>query len=285
MKLDELYKQKFGVSFEIFPPKTPEGSVRLWQEMNLLSAHKPDFVSVTYGAGGGTRSKTLSIALKLRDDYGITPIAHFTCVGSNRDDIRTYIEIAKQKGIENILALRGDPPKGEASFTQPPNGFAHASDLIAFIREIDDFTIAAAGYPEVHTEALSMEADMLNLKKKQDAGAQFIITQLFYNNDAFYSFCERANKAGVTVPIIPGIMPITAKKQINRIVELSGTSIPDSLAAGLNACTSVEDEAKFGLEFSIKQCIELKENGVMGLHIYTMNKSHPVTTIMTELGL
>ncbi len=285
MKLNELYGKKFVVSFEIFPPKTPAGDTNLWRELKLLSAHKPDFVSVTYGAGGSTRTKTLEIALKVRNEFSITPIVHFTCVNAGKEDIRSYISEVKNHGIENIMALRGDPPLGETKFTPHPDGFRHADELIEFLHEIGDFTIAAAGYPEVHTEALSMEDDIINLKKKQDAGAGFIITQLFYDNNAFYSFMDRAVKAGITIPVIPGIMPITTKSQIDHLVELSGTKIPSDLMDRLNRCSSKEEEAEAGLEFSIRQCTELKDWGIKGLHIYTMNKSNPVTSIMKALGL
>lgn len=285
MKINEMYGKKFVVSFEIFPPKTPAGDISLWKEMELLSAYKPDFVSVTYGAGGSTRARTLSIAVRLRDEYGITPIAHFTCAGSSRDDIRAYIKTAKEMGIDNILALRGDPPAGESVFTPNPEGFSHANELIEFIRDMGGFTIAAAGYPEVHTEASDRETDLLNLKKKQDAGAHFIITQLFYDNNVFYDFMDRVRKININIPIIPGIMPITAKGQIDKLVNLSGTHIPLALLDKLNKCSSPEDEAKIGLEFSAAQCMELKSFGVEGLHIYTMNRSRPVINIMKELNL
>lgn len=284
MKIDKLYNEKFVVSFEIFPPKTAGGEENLKNELALLSVNKPDFVSVTYGAGGGTKRRTLEIALNIRDEYNITPIVHFTCVGSGKDDIRTYIEEVKSKGIDNILALRGDPPAGESSFTPHPDGFKHASELIDFIRGIDGFTIAAAGYPEVHTEAVSMDADLLNLKKKVDAGASFILTQLFYDNAAFFTYMDRVRAMGIDIPVIPGIMPITGKSQIKRLVELSGTSIPPELMKSLDGCSAPEDERAAGLEFSIKQCMELKAWGVKGIHIYTMNKSYAVTEIMRELG-
>ena len=285
MKIDKLYNEKFVISFEIFPPKTPKGEENLQNELKLLSAHKPDFVSVTYGAGGSTRDKTLELALQIQNDFGITPIVHFTCVGSSKDDIRSYIEKVKMNGIDNILALRGDPPEGEKSFKPVTGGFSHANELIEFIRGIDDFTIAAAGYPEVHTEALTMEDDLLNLKKKVDAGARFIITQLFYDNNAFYEFMNNVSRLGINIPIVPGIMPITSRGQIDRLVQLSGTKIPPALMNTLEQCVTAEEEKKVGLEFSVKQCSELKSWGVKGLHIYTMNKSHPVTHIMQELGL
>lgn len=284
MKLDKLYNEKFVISFEIFPPKTPLGAENLCHELQLLSVQKPDFVSVTYGAGGSTRNQTLEIALQIRNDYNITPLVHFTCVGASKNNIRAYLEEVKSNGIDNILALRGDPPAGETSFTARADGFAHADELIAFIRGIDHFTIAAAGYPEVHTEALSKKDDLLNLKKKTDAGADFIITQLFYDNNAFYDYINNITKLGINVPIVPGIMPITSRGQISRLIQLSGTKIPPALMAALEKCDTPEAETETGLEFSIKQCDELKSWGVKGLHIYTMNKSNTVLRIMNELG-
>ena len=285
MKISELYNKKFVVSFEIFPPKTAVGEEKLEYELGLLSANSPDFVSITYGAGGSTRNKTLKLALSIRDKYGITPIIHFTCVGAGKDDIRSYIEEVKQSGINNILALRGDPPVGETSFRAHPEGFKHADELIRFIRSIGDFTIAAAGYPEIHIEALSMEEDLINLKKKVDAGADFIITQLFYDNNAFYEYMNNVARLGIDIPVVPGIMPITSRGQIKKLVELSGTNIPSRLMKSLEACVSAESEATVGLDFSVKQCVELKSWGVKGIHIYTMNKSYAVAEIMRGLGV
>jgi len=285
MKINELYNKKFVVSFEIFPPKTAVGEEKLEYELGLLSVNSPDFVSITYGAGGSTRNKTLKLALSIRDKYNITPIIHFTCVGAGKDDIRLYIKEVKQSGINNILALRGDPPAGETSFKAHPDGFKHADELIKFIRSIDGFTIAAAGYPEMHTEAVSMEEDLLNLKKKADAGADFIITQLFYDNNVFYEYMDNVTRLGINIPVVPGIMPIASKGQIKKLVELSGTNIPPQLMKPLERCVSPEDEAAVGLDFSVKQCAELKSWGVKGIHIYTMNKSYAVAEIMRGLGV
>ncbi|PKL36194.1 MAG: methylenetetrahydrofolate reductase [NAD(P)H] [Spirochaetae bacterium HGW-Spirochaetae-1] len=285
MRLNTLYNNKFAVSFEIFPPKTAEGEKNLWKELDILSSHKPDFVSVTYGAGGTTRVKTLEIALKVRDKYGIPPLVHFTCVGAGKNEIEAYLQEVKSHGIENILALRGDPPVGESRFTPHPDGFSHASELIDFIKSINGFTIAAAGYPEGHLEAPDLDTDIDNLKKKVDAGAQFIITQLFYNNDAFYDFMDSVEKKGIGVPIIPGIMPVTSLAQIQKITGLCGASVPDRLLGILKSCGSKDSICEAGLDYSIEQCHELKTWGVPGFHIYTINKSMAVTRIMDALGL
>jgi methylenetetrahydrofolate reductase (NADPH) len=285
MKINELYKDKFVISFEIFPPKTPLGETNLWNELKILSAYHPDFVSVTYGAGGSTRDKTLEIARKIRDVYNIIPLVHFTCVGAGRKEIRAYLEEVKARGIENILALRGDPPMGETSFRPHPDGFNYANELVQFIREINGFTIAVAGYPEGHIEAPDKETDLLNLKKKIDAGADFVITQRYYDNNDYYDFVNRARQAGINVPIIPGIMPITNLAQIARTTSQCGASIPDELMKVLQSCGSDNNTCEAGLDYSVRQCLELKSWGVPGLHIYPMNKSMAVTSIMKELGL
>jgi len=285
MRLDKLYKQKFVISFEIFPPKTPAGEKILWEELASLAHYRPDFVSVTYGAGGSTRDRTLEIALDVYIRFGIEPLVHFTCVGSDRKEIKGYLEEVKDKGIQNILALRGDPPAGETSFTPHPDGFAHADELISYINDIDGFTIAAAAYPEGHLEAPDIETDLLNLKKKVDAGADFLITQLFYDNEYFYRFMDRVEQMGIRIPIIPGIMPVTNHKQIRKITGLCGATIPSSLENILSSCGTETSLCEAGLDFSIQQCIELKKWGVPGLHIYTINRSMAVTRIMDALGL
>jgi methylenetetrahydrofolate reductase (NADPH) len=285
MKINELYSHKFVISFEIFPPKTPAGEEKLMQEMEKLSAYKPDFVSVTYGAGGSTREKTLDIALKIRNDYAMTPLVHFTCVGTGKKEIQQYLNRVKQEGIENILALRGDPPAGETSFRPHPEGFSYANELITYIREINGFTIAAAGYPEGHTEAPSFSQDMDNLKRKVDAGANLIITQLFYNNEDYYNFMNEIDKRNITVPVVPGIMPVTSMKGVEKITSLCGAAIPEKLKNTLQCCSDEEGQYQAGLEYSIRQCEELKSWGVPGFHIYTVNKSATVIQIMDALKL
>ncbi len=285
MRIDSLYETKFVISFEIFPPRTPEGEKNLWNEIKLLAEYKPDFVSVTYGAGGSTRDKTVDIALRIRDTYKIQPLLHFTCVGTGKDEIYDYINKVRIAGISSILALRGDPPKGETSFTTHPNGFSHADELIRYIRSIDDFTIAAAAYPEGHIEASSLTSDIENLKRKVDSGAKILITQLFYDNNRFYDFMDAAVKAGVHVPIIPGIMPVTSAQQVRKSVSLSNSAVPAALSKILVSCGEDKSFCTDGLEFSINQCRELMNWGVPGLHLYTLNKSGPVIKIMQALNL
>jgi len=285
MALDKLYKEKFVISFEIFPPKTAAGEENLWNELEILSRYHPDYVSVTYGAGGSTREKTLEIALKIRDNFNIQPLVHFTCVGSGRAEIEAYLKEVKSKGIRDILALRGGPPFGEHEFRAPADGFAHANELIEFIRSINGFTIAAAAYPEGHIEAPDLDTDMDNLKRKVDAGVNFIITQLFYNNNDYYDFMDRVEKKGIKIPVVPGIMPVTSLGQIEKITSLCGAAIPDKLTSVLESCDSNSSICDAGLEYSIEQCRELKSWGVPGFHIYTVNRSLAVKRIMDALDL
>lgn len=217
--------------------------------------------------------------------FGIEPLVHFTCVGSSKKEIKEYLGEVKERGIQNVLALRGDPPAGETSFRPHPEGFSYAGELIDYIHDINGFTIAAAAYPEGHLEAPDLETDILHLKEKVDAGANFIITQLFYDNEYYYKFMNRVEQIGIKVPIIPGIMPVTNHSQIRKITGLCGATIPDKLSRILNSCGSEDSLCDAGLEFSVEQCRELKEWGVPGFHVYTVNKSLAVIRIMEELGL
>lgn len=285
MKIIDLYRERFVVSFEIFPPKTPQGEDGLRQALADLSGYQPQYISVTYGAGGSTQEKTLELALRLRDTLGILPLVHFTCVGVGRAEIRRYLDEIRKNGIENILALRGDPPKGEARFTPPSDGFAYANELVSFIRSIDGFTIGVAGYPEKHLEAPDMRTDLDNLKRKVDAGADFIITQLFYNNEDYYRFMDRLAGMGITVPVIPGIMPVTSLSQVDRVTSMCGAKVPGELLKRLETCTGNDSICEAGIEYSIRQCIELKSWGVPGLHFYTLNRAQAIKRIMDATGL
>lgn len=285
MKITDIYKERFVISFEIFPPKTSAGEKNLMDALGDFKPYNPGFISVTYGAGGSTRGKTLELSLHIRDMIGIEPLVHFTCVGAGKQEIAQYLSEVKRRGIINILALRGDPPQGEASFVPHDDGFAYASDLVAFLRKIDGFTIGVAGYPEKHIEAPSLEADIANLKKKVDAGADFIITQLFYNNDDFYDFMDRIRKIGITLPVIPGIMPVTNLSQIERITTMCGAKIPNELMKRLHGCASQNAICEAGIEYSIRQCEELMSWGIPGFHFYPLNKSQAVKRILDALQL
>lgn len=286
MSICELVgKGRCTLSFEVFPP-VREGSLeKLFATIDEIRRLRPDFISVTYGAGGGTRDMTLEIASTVKNRFRQEVLAHLTCVGSKKEDIAGILEDFRNGGIENIMALRGDPPKGETAFRRIEGSFGYANELVEFIRQRDDFCIGVAGYPEGHPEAPSFEEDLRNLKRKVSAGADFIITQLFFNNHDFYRFRDRAAAIGITVPIIPGIFPVLNYKQLPRIVSLGGAAIPPALEDGLRKREdSPEDSEKFGIDYAIGQCRDLLENGVPGLHIYCMNRSRTAIEITGALG-
>ena len=287
MHLKELFRKKnFTLSFEVFPP-TREGNLEnLFVTIQELSDLKPDFISVTYGAGGSTRDRTLEIASRVKKEFGTEALAHLTCVQSTRDDIARILDLFKDENIENILALRGDPPAGAEKFVRPAGGFGYANELVAFIRQTDHFSIGVAGYPEIHPEAPSLEFDLANLKRKVDAGADFITTQLFFSNEAFYRFRDRTWSMGIKVPILPGIFPILNYKQVQRIACLCGATIPSSLGEKIDRLKDKSEEVeKYGIEYAITQALDLMKNEVSGLHIYSMNRSEPVRMILKELPL
>ncbi|MFT5734557.1 MAG: methylenetetrahydrofolate reductase (NADPH) [Planctomycetota bacterium] len=272
-------------SFEFFPPKTDKGAENLMRTAaDLKKMVEPDFISVTYGAGGTTRDRTHSIVTQIQDDLGITGLAHLTCVGASADEIRSVVSRLESAGVRNVLALRGDPPEGAERFEVHEGGFGHATDLIGFLQENHDVCIGAACYPEAHPEATSAEVDLQFAKAKQDAGADFLTTQLFFD-DAFYTaFVERARAAGVTIPIVPGIMPITNVAQIERFTKMCGASLPEEL---LDRLRPVQDDPAAvmatGIEFAITQCRDLLENGAPGIHFYTLNKSHATRSVLAAL--
>jgi len=287
MLIRDLFGQKKRtLSFEVFPPVREGNLESLFKTVAELKELKPDFISVTYGAGGGTRDKTIEIASRVKNEFGSEALAHLTCVAATRDDIARIVEDLKEQNIENILALRGDPPKGEEKFVRPAGGFGFANELVSFIRGLNGFCIGVAGYPEGHPEASSLDDDMKNLKRKVEAGADFIVTQLFFNNDDFYRFRDRALALKINVPIIPGIFPILNYKQVLRITELCGAKIPSAL--GEKLCwlkDKSEDVEKYGIEYAQGQAYDLIRNEVHGLHICTMNQSRAARKIVRELGL
>jgi methylenetetrahydrofolate reductase (NADPH) len=287
MLIRDLFGQKKRtLSFEVFPPVREGNLESLFKTVAELKELKPDFISVTYGAGGGTRDKTIEIASRVINEFGSEALAHLTCVAATRDDIARIVEEMKTHNIENILALRGDPPKGEEKFVRPAGGFGFANELVSFIRGLNGFCIGVAGYPEGHPEASSFDDDLKNLKRKVDAGADFIVTQLFFNNDDFYRFRDRALALKINVPIIPGIFPILNHKQVLRITELCGAKIPSAL--GEKLCwlkDKPEDVEKYGIEYAQGQAYDLIRNEVHGLHICTMNQSRAARKIVRELGL
>lgn len=283
MALIEKLKQKSPtLSFEFFPPKNPEGWATLYATLGEAGGLGLDYVSVTYGAGGSTRQKTVDLVSRIQSELGIESIAHLTCVGHSRDEIRLILEQLQQAGIRNVLALRGDPPKGDTTFKPHPDGFAYATDLIEYIAAGFDFSIGCACYPEKHQEAISLEKDIEFLKRKQDNGANFAITQLFFDNEDFYRFRDSAVKAGVTMPIIAGIMPVSNVKQLGRFQQMCGCTIPDKLRDFLQDGEdgSVLDR---GVEYAVGQSSDLLKNDVGGIHLYTLNKSSASKRITEEL--
>ncbi len=281
---DALATQRPFFSFEFFPPKDDEGSRALLATIELLSPLRPAFVSITYGAGGSSRERTVRLAKTIQRDIGLTVMAHVTCVGSTRAELRTLFDDLARGGIENVLALRGDPPKGAAAFEAPAGGFAHASDLIAMLRRNYDFCIGAACYPETHSEAESAAADLGYLKTKVDAGADFLISQLFFDNDRFAEFNAAARAIGVDVAVIPGLMPITSASQVARFTSSIGASIPPKLLRELELRRedpkAVED---LGVAYAALQATELLSRGAPGIHFYTLNRSPATRAIVSAL--
>jgi methylenetetrahydrofolate reductase (NADPH) len=286
MKIKNIFSQnKFILSFEVFPPKREGNLDSLYVTITELGKLKPDFISVTYGAGGSTREKTIEIASKVKNGFNLEVLAHLTCVQSTKDDIAVILDLLKEENVENILALRGDPPEGTQRFIKTEGGFEYANELVQFITR-DNFSVGVAGYPEGHIEAPNLKADMINLKRKVEAGADFIITQLFFNNDAFYNFRDHAMAIGIDVPISPGIFPILNYNQIIRITSLAGVRIPPRLREKVeNNKDKPQEVEKYGIEYAIIQVDNLIKNEIAGLHLYCMNKSHPVKKILADLSL
>ncbi|MBK5230876.1 MAG: methylenetetrahydrofolate reductase [NAD(P)H] [Thermoleophilia bacterium] len=271
-------------SFEFFPPKTDEGMANLFDTVAKLRELDPAFVSVTYGAGGSTRDRTIAIIGRIKNELGIETMAHFTCVGATVGQLREALDEIAATGVENIIALRGDPPAGEEKFVRVEGGLGNADELVSLIAADYDFCIAGACYPEVHPEADSAESDLAYAKQKVEAGASFLVTQLFFDNDAYFDFVERARAAGIDVPIVPGIMPIGGYEQIKRFTSMCGATIPDSLTAELEARRDdPEAIADLGVAYATLQCADLLARGAPGIHFYTLNKSPATWAILSAL--
>ncbi len=276
---------KPSISFEFFPPKTDRGEENLWQCIQELTPLQPAFVSVTYGAGGTTQDRTRRIVERIKNETTLEPMAHLTCVGSTKEDLATLLGQYKAAGIENILALRGDAPEGEDAFKAVAGGFAYATDLVRFVREQDGFSTAVATYPEGHPESAGGVADDLKyLKIKQDEGAIAAVTQYFFDNDHYYRFRDQAEKMGITMPILPGIMPIANYEQIVRFSAMCGATVPDWLHAQMKPVAADLDAIKaMGIELATKQSQDLIANGAPGVHIYALNKSEASIAICNNL--
>ncbi len=288
MTFDRIYaSNRFVLSYELFPPKTDDGMTALAGHLRELIRFSPHFITCTYGAGGSTRDKTLDTLGLVQSLTDVSVASHLTCVGATVDDLRAYLRRAAEQGIENIVAIRGDAPKGVAAFEAIEGGLQYGGDLVKLIHdEFGAFGIAAGGYPEKHPEALDAATDLGHLKRKVDCGADVVITQLFYDNADFYRFLDACERAGITVPIVPGILPVTSYSQIARITSLCGAKLPKQFRADLER-TSEDEEAQYhvGVDYATAQVADLVSNGVPGVHFYVLNKSRATTEVLKKVPL
>jgi methylenetetrahydrofolate reductase (NADPH) len=287
VKLADLYAQsKLTLSVEFFPPKTEKGEENLFSEIEIIKRLNPGFCSVTYGAGGSTREKTVGLVEAIHNDCGLEVMCHLTVVGQSKADARAILARLKEKGIENVLALGGDPPQGMADWRPHPDGFHHAIELVREAAAFGCFSVAVAGFPECHPRATSRDADLRFVKEKVDAGAVAVITQLFFDNDDYFRFVEDLGKLGVAVPIVPGILPILSAPQVRRFTALCCSKIPPKLDKELAKVENDDGAAvEMGIEYATRQCEDLIKFGVAGVHFYSLNKSYSVQAICKNLGL
>jgi methylenetetrahydrofolate reductase (NADPH) len=288
MRIDRIIEEAAEpvFSFEFFPPKSQDGERVLGQALESLRGLEPDFVSVTYGAGGTTRDRTLQLTRWIKDELGIEAMAHLTCVGASRAELVAILDEISAAGIDNVLALRGDPPRGETAWRAHPEGLQHACELIELIAAHPGLCPGAACFPEGHVEALDPEADLAHVRRKVDGGARFLITNLFFDNELYFGFVERARAAGIEVPILPGIMPITGAGQIKTITGLCGATLPAPLLSQLELRAGNPDAvAELGVSYATLQCAELLARGAPGIHFYTLNRSPATRAILSALKL
>jgi len=287
MRISELFTAGADpvFSFEFFPPKTDKGHASLITTVGELRDLSPGFVSVTYGAGGSTRDRTIELVSYIKQKMGIEAMAHLTCVGASRDEISSVLDQLESAGIENVIALRGDPPQGETDFTPHPDGLSYATDLVRMIRKQGrDFCLAGACYPETHVEAAGADDDLAHLVEKVNSGVEVLVSQLFFENAAYFEFVDRARAAGIETPIVAGIMPITNVAQIERFTKMCGATIPDGLRARLEPVREdAEAVAQIGIEHATEQCAELLSRGAPGVHFYTLNRSLSTRHILGRL--
>jgi methylenetetrahydrofolate reductase (NADPH) len=285
MRIAELLERQRPVfSFEFFPPKTDEGHRTLRNTLEVLKDDEPNFVSVTYGAGGTTRNTTVEITKTIKRDHGIEAMAHLSCVGEPRERLLEILEEIQASGIQNVLALRGDPPRGEKEWKSHPGGLSYSVELIRLIKDNFDFCVGAAGFPEVHLDAPDRASDLRYAKAKVDAGAEFLITQLFFDNEAYFDYIEDARGAGIEAPIVPGIMPITNYGQIHRFTDMCGATIPEDLERQLDGrADDPEAVAELGVAYATLQCSDLLARGAPGVHFYTLNRSPATRAILAAL--
>jgi len=287
VKLADFYARAgLTLSVEFFPPKTDKGEENLFSEIEIIKRLHPGFCSVTYGAGGSTREKTVDLVDTIHTGCGLEVMCHLTVIGQSKDEARGILQKLKAKGIENLLALGGDPPQGMTDWQPHPDGFHHAIELVQEAIKLGGFSVAVAGFPEVHPRAVSRDSDLKFLKEKVDAGASAIITQLFFDNDDFFRFADDLTKLGVTVPIVPGILPMLSASQVRRFTSLCGSKIPAALEQQLVRVDDDDEAAvQLGIEYATRQCEELIKYGVRGLHFYSLNKSYSVQAICRNLAL
>jgi methylenetetrahydrofolate reductase (NADPH) len=287
MRINEILAAETPVfSFEFFPPKTEVGEQNLYKALSELRPLEPSFVSVTYGAGGSSREKTIEIVKRIKEDFGLEAMAHFTCVGATVPELRATLDEMREAGIENVLALRGDPPEGQADWRKTDGGLEYSHELVELIGSAYPFAIGAACFPETHIHAESAESDLRYLAEKVRSGVDFLITQMFFDNSFYFDFVARARRAGVEVPIIPGIMPITRVGQVERMATMCGSAIPDGLRAELRArAEDAEAVLDFGVAYATLQCAELLAAGAPGVHFYTLNRSPATRAIVSALKL
>src|SRR5919205_278427 len=285
MRIAEILAQRRpAFSFEFFPPKTEEGQATLEATLAVLKDDRPDYVSMTYGAGGATRDRTVELTKWIKQDLGIEAMAHLSCVGEPRERLVEILEEIQAAGIENVLALRGDPPRGERDWRPHPSGLSYAVELIRLIKERFDFCVGAAGHPEIHPDAPDRASDLRCAKEKVDAGAEFLISQLFFDNEVYFDYVEAARDVGIDVPIIPGIMPITNYGQIHRFTEMCGATIPEELEQQLTGrADDPEAVAELGVAYATLQCSDLLARGAPGVHFYTLNRSPATRAILAAL--
>ena len=287
--LSDIYNTgRLVISFELFPPKTDKGMDALFKHLAVLADFGPDYITCTYGAGGSTRGRTLEVLARVHEEYPDVPLAtHLTCVGSTTQELSDYVEQAKAIGVDNIVALRGDPPQGAQTFTAVEGGLSYASELVAFLQQgFADMGIAVAGYPETHVEAVSPDTDLDHLKHKIDQGADVVLTQLFYDNDDFLRWRDRCAAAGIVVPIVPGMLPVISYQQVQRITKLCGAKLPDKLVQRLEAQAGDEGgQLDVGAYHCARQVEDLLDEGIPGVHFYVLNKSPSTSLVCRSLGL
>ena len=276
--------KQFTLSFELFPPKTAAAEAAMYDNVEHLMAFHPDVITCTYGAGGSSQQKTLSVTTEVKRRFGVRVASHLTCVGSTVDQLRAYLREAQNRGVDNIVALRGDPPKDQATFQAVAGGLRYANELLALIRkEFPGYGVAVAGYPETHQEAPSFEVDLQNLQRKVAAGADVVLTQLYYDNADFFRFRDRCDAAGIHVPLVPGILPVTSLSQIQRITSMCGARLPDTFVNDLGQRDDDDWQFQVGIEFATKQVQALVDADVPGIHFYVLNKSQATSAVLKAI--